>query len=224
MIASLSNDCVWSASICPSSDDGFLSYYHFLYKRPPFEGGRECNPDGGFQRPWPTFLSKDLSGGRDCYPDKGFAAKAHLLFKKTTVSLRFISGRVHIPMKVSWPMPTFLTNKTTYTRGPRLLSRLRFQAVMAHLFFFPTFTRGGILKSEVDQSPYMAFQPWDTTIWYVEEHPFDIQSRISTTTIFVVEHLIRHSSRDMYHIHDLPVMEHYHLVCLGTSHLTFVGD
>ena len=145
MIASLSNDCVWSASICPSSDDGFLSYYQFPYKRPPFEGGRECNPDEGFQRPRPTFLSKDLSGGRDCYSDEGFAAKAHLLLKRPPFYYVFISGRVHIPMKVSWPMPTFLTNKTTYTRGPRLLSRLRFQAVMAHLIFLPL-RRGGFLN------------------------------------------------------------------------------
>ena len=113
--------------------------------------GREYNPDEGFQRPRPTFLSKDLSGGRVCYPDEGFAAKAHLHLKKTTVLLSFISGRVYIPMKVSWPRPTFLTNKTTFTWGPRLLSRLRFQAVMAHLIFLPL-RRGGIFKSMVDRS------------------------------------------------------------------------
>ena len=96
-------------------------------------------------------------------------------------------------MKVSWPMPTFLTNKTTYTRGPRLLSRLRFQAVMAHLFFLPL-RGGGILKSEgirayaIHGLPAMGYYH---LIWH--------SSEISTTTIFVVEHLIRHSSRDKYH-------------------------
>ena len=98
-------------------------------------------------------------------------------------------------MKVSWPMPTFLTNKTTYTRGPRLLYRLRFQAVMAHLFFFLPLRGGGILKSEVDQSLYaihgLPAMGYYHLIWH--------SSEISTTTIFVVEHLIRHSSRDKYH-------------------------
>ena len=80
-----------------------------------------------------------------------FCGQGPPYFQKTTVSLRFISGRVHIPMKVSWPMPTFLMNKTTYIRGPRLLSRLRFQAAMAYLIFLPL--RGGwIFKIRGDRA------------------------------------------------------------------------
>ena len=126
---------------CGQGPPSFKKDHRFIT----FRGGREYNPDEGFQRPRPTFLSKDLSKGRDCYSDEGFAAKAHLLLKRPPFYYVFISGRVHIPMKVSWPMPTFLTNKTTYTRGPRLLSRLRFQAVMAHLIFLPL-RRGGFLN------------------------------------------------------------------------------
>ena len=109
MIASLSNDRVWSASICPSSDDGFLSYYQFPYKRPPFEGAgntipmkvssgqgppscQKTFPEAGFViptkvlRPRPTFILKDhrfitFYKWPGLYPVEGFVAKAHLPYE-----------------------------------------------------------------------------------------------------------------------------------------------
>ena len=78
MIASLSNDCVWSASICPSSDDGFLSSYQFPYKRPPFEGAGNTIP-------------MKVSSGQG--PPS---------FQKT-----FPKAGIVIPTKVLWPRPTF---------------------------------------------------------------------------------------------------------------------